>query len=167
MPVSPFESILSKLPDARPVGGSSQKAWKARCPAHADSKPSLCVSDGGDGRVLIHCHAGCPPEAIVEALGLRMADLMPQKAVTREASEKGRSGLYSSTKSLGSWPSRPRLGKEQCGPAAPGWGKNNVAQPPPAGERTPPRAGVPHGGATGGCTGNRSLRGKNRTQGRV
>jgi hypothetical protein len=80
MPASPFELILSKLPDARPVGGSSRKAWKALCPAHADSKPSLCVTDGGDGRVLIHCYAGCPPEAIVEALGLRMADLMPQQA---------------------------------------------------------------------------------------
>ncbi len=161
MPVSPFELILSKLPDARPVGGSSQKAWKALCPAHADSKPSLCVTDGGDGRVLIHCYAGCPPEAIVEALGLRMADLMPQKAVTREASEKGRSGLYSSTKSLDSWPSRPRLEKEQCGPAALGWGKNTPGKEHPRGRGC--HRGVPQGGATG----NRGLRGKNRTQGRV
>ena len=69
-------------------------------------------------------------------------------------SEKGSSGLYSSTESPDSWPSRPRLGKEPVAqpppagertssPAAPGWGKNNVAQPPAAGKRTPPRAGVP------------------------
>ena len=56
------------------------------------------------------------------------------------ASEKGRSGLYSSTKSLSSWPSRPRLGKEQCGPAAPGWGKYTLGKNTPEG-----------GGATGGC----------------
>jgi hypothetical protein len=28
-----------------------------------------------DGRVLLHCHAGCSPESIVEALGLRISDL--------------------------------------------------------------------------------------------
>jgi hypothetical protein len=46
------------------------------CPAHEDSTPSLSVSNG-DGSVLVHCHAnwGCTTEAILERIGLRMADL--------------------------------------------------------------------------------------------
>jgi hypothetical protein len=79
MNLSPFELVLSKLPEARPIGGTSQKAWRACCPAHADDKPSLCVSLGEEGRALIHCYAGCPPEAVVASLGLSMADLMPPK----------------------------------------------------------------------------------------
>jgi len=75
--ISPFERVLSKLPDARPVPGTSQKAWKARCPAHADENPSLSITVGDHEGALIHCYAGCTPEAIVEALDLTMADLMP------------------------------------------------------------------------------------------
>jgi len=62
-------------------GGESQ--WQAFCPVHeADGqghKPSLSVGTGDDGRVLIHCHAGCPTESVLAALGLKPADLMPSK----------------------------------------------------------------------------------------
>jgi putative DNA primase/helicase len=40
----------------------------ARCPAHRDRNPSLSVSDGPDGRLLVHCHAGCSQEAVIAAL---------------------------------------------------------------------------------------------------
>ncbi len=63
---------------------------------------------------------------------LREISLGGQRIGESSTSEKGESGLDSSTKSLDSWPSHPRLGKE------------HVAQPPSAGERTPPRAGAPH-----------------------
>ena len=46
-----------------------------RCPAHDDHRPSLSVTEGRDGRVLLKCHTGCTPEDIVAALGLTMADL--------------------------------------------------------------------------------------------
>jgi len=49
----------------------------ARCPAHDDRHPSLSVSRGRD-RALVHCHAGCKPEAIVEGLGMSVADLFDQ-----------------------------------------------------------------------------------------
>jgi len=73
-----LELVLSKLPDAKPNG----QGWIARCPAHEDHKPSLAVAVGDDGRVLVHCHAGCTAEAVVKAIGLTMADLMPLKAKT-------------------------------------------------------------------------------------
>src|SRR5688572_31288833 len=50
------------------------RSGQARCPAHEDRTPSLTVSRGRDG-VLVHCHAGCKVDAIVEQLGLRVEDL--------------------------------------------------------------------------------------------
>jgi hypothetical protein len=49
----------------------------ARCPAHEDRDPSLSVAEGVDGRALVYCHAGCPPERVVAALGLSWSDLFP------------------------------------------------------------------------------------------
>jgi putative DNA primase/helicase len=43
----------------------------ARCPAHDDENPSLSVSDGRNGKVLFHCHAGCSQEAVIAALKSR------------------------------------------------------------------------------------------------
>jgi len=47
----------------------------ARCPAHDDTQPSLSITEGRDGRVLLHCFAECPTEKIVSAIGLTMRDL--------------------------------------------------------------------------------------------
>ena len=60
----------------------SRKGWVARCPAHEDRHPSLSVGVGEDGRVLLHCYAGCEVEAVVAALGLQMADLYPDGRTT-------------------------------------------------------------------------------------
>jgi putative DNA primase/helicase len=46
----------------------------ARCPAHDDKDPSLSVALR-DGRLLIHCFAGCAPEAVLQAVGLTWKDL--------------------------------------------------------------------------------------------
>lgn len=81
---TPVELVLSKLADLKPNGDG--EGWSARCPAHDDRAPSLSVSEGDDGRALVHCHAGCTPEAIVGALGLSMKDLMPPKPI--EAARK-------------------------------------------------------------------------------
>jgi putative DNA primase/helicase len=52
----------------RALGGSG---GSARCPAHDDDNPSLSVSDGPNGKVLVHCHAGCSQEAVIAALKSR------------------------------------------------------------------------------------------------
>lgn len=61
--------------DCRPRG----ERWKvtAHCPAHPDRRPSLSVAEGADRRVLVSCFAGCEPEAVIDALGLRWPDLFP------------------------------------------------------------------------------------------
>ena len=55
----------------------SQSDWRAQCPAHDDKQPSLSISEGQDGRVLMYCHAGCETPSIVAAIGMEMCDLMP------------------------------------------------------------------------------------------
>lgn len=51
----------------------------ACCPAHDDRKESLSITTGDDGRILLKCHAGCTPEAIVAAMNLTMNDLFPEE----------------------------------------------------------------------------------------
>lgn len=68
-----LNQVLGKLPDAKRSG----KGWSARCPAHDDCSPSLSISEGSDGRVLLNCHAGCSVEDICKSIGITVADLMP------------------------------------------------------------------------------------------
>lgn len=65
------DDLLDRLDRVRRNGSG----WEALWPGHEDRKPSLSVAEGDDGRILLHCHAGCEPEAIVAALGLTMRDL--------------------------------------------------------------------------------------------
>ena len=66
----------------------SGEAWTFFCPVHGDGQsPAGSLSQGREGAVL-QCHAGCPVEQIVAALGLRMADLFDDSA--RERQEEGR-----------------------------------------------------------------------------
>lgn len=67
--------------------------WIARCPSHGDDNPSLSIARGEDGRWLVHCHAGCTAEQVVEAVGLKMRDLMPGNEKPRRTI-KGRWGKW-------------------------------------------------------------------------
>jgi putative DNA primase/helicase len=62
--------LLSKLDNVKP----SRNGWTARCPAHDDNENSLSVGHD-DGKWLLHCHAGCDWRAIINAIGIRPADL--------------------------------------------------------------------------------------------
>jgi len=45
----------------------SGAGWIAKCPAHDDKNPSLSIRDA-DGKVLLHCHAGCAQGDVIDAL---------------------------------------------------------------------------------------------------
>lgn len=58
---------------ARPVVEALGGRWHgsygtAHCPVHDDRSPSLSVADGDTGRLLVNCHAGCDPLAVLAAL---------------------------------------------------------------------------------------------------
>jgi hypothetical protein len=76
-----LDELLGKL------NGTVRKGDKAKacCPAHNDSKPSLSVSPGKGGRLLVRCMAGCKFKDIVAALGLEEQDFFsdrPKKNLT-------------------------------------------------------------------------------------
>jgi hypothetical protein len=52
-------------------GHGAGNCWMARCPAHEDSTPSLSIKETRDGRLLVHCHAGCEQTAVISALQAR------------------------------------------------------------------------------------------------
>lgn len=70
------EDVVARLDKVRQTGSSR---WTACCPAHDDKNPSLTISQGEDGRVLIHCFSGCGIDAIAAALNLDVSDFMPER----------------------------------------------------------------------------------------
>lgn len=55
----------------RPAPRRSGTNWSACCPAHDDHRPSLSVGPGDQHPFVLHCHAGCEPGEVMEALGLK------------------------------------------------------------------------------------------------
>lgn len=91
-----LQSLLSKLDRVKSSGASK---WTALCPAHDDRNPSLSVSQGRDGHTLIKCHAGCPAETVVAAIGLRLSDLMPVSLARPRALNRPNSRVWASPRS--------------------------------------------------------------------
>lgn len=75
MKVDLFLSHLEK------VRKTTRESWIACCPAHADKSPSMTVRELDDGRVLVHCFAGCSVEEILTSVGLTFDALFPEKLV--------------------------------------------------------------------------------------
>lgn len=88
-PSPAVERVLAALEGrARRVGAGH----RAPCPAHEDHTPSLSIAEGKDGRALLHCHGGCTPEQILQALSLTWADLHMSpsaKSTSRVMAERG------------------------------------------------------------------------------
>lgn len=79
--ISPVDTLIARLERVRRSG----RGWTARCPAHEDRTASLSITSGDDGRVLLHCFAGCSAADVVAAAGLEVADLFvrrPTESVT-------------------------------------------------------------------------------------
>jgi hypothetical protein len=49
-------------------GKRSGAGYLACCPAHDDRNPSLRISDGDNGKVIVNCKAGCSQDAVIAAL---------------------------------------------------------------------------------------------------
>lgn len=75
---APIDRVLDAL---RSAGSnpkqSNVKSWQSRCPVpthgrgRGDKNPSLSISEGHFGRVLVHCFAGCSDRDVFASLGLR------------------------------------------------------------------------------------------------
>jgi hypothetical protein len=72
------QALIEKLQKARTTG---RETWIACCPAHEDKNPSMTIRELDDGRVLLHCFAGCSVEDILGAVGLDFDALFPPKPI--------------------------------------------------------------------------------------
>ena len=77
-----IDALLCRLDGAKETGHGK---YVARCPAHDDRSPSLAIKDGGDGRVLVHCFAGCETEDVLSAIGMTFSDVMPERIGTEHS----------------------------------------------------------------------------------
>jgi hypothetical protein len=62
-------AAIARALSPRPVRTSS--GWLVCCLTHPDRDPSLHLSDGDDGRLLVRCFAGCDQQQVIEALKQR------------------------------------------------------------------------------------------------
>lgn len=70
------DALLSRLEGVRRTG---EGRWRARCPVHGSKSGTLAIREETDGRILLHCHALCPPADILTKLGLDWQDLFPER----------------------------------------------------------------------------------------
>jgi hypothetical protein len=79
--MSKLTQVINRLTElgCDPTGNGKQ--WTAKCPAHDDRNPSLSISEGDDGKVLLNCHTGCDINDICVSLGYELSDLMPDNTV--------------------------------------------------------------------------------------
>lgn len=62
----PLDDVLSRLSKVRRTGSG----YLACCPSHRDRDPSLSVSVGANGKLLLHCHAGCSFKDVLAAIDM-------------------------------------------------------------------------------------------------
>lgn len=67
--------LLSRLSGVRATGNDR---WSCLCPSHADRSPSLTIRVVSDGRILVHCFAGCDTGSVMAAIGMTVGDLFPE-----------------------------------------------------------------------------------------
>jgi len=70
------DNLLQHLQKIKRIGDGR---WLTCCPAHDDKSPSLSIRELDDGRVLVHCFAGCSVHEIVGAIGMDITDLFPPR----------------------------------------------------------------------------------------
>lgn len=75
------DAVLARFEKLRQTGPDR---YLAPCPGHQDRSPSLSIRVLEDGRVLLHCFAGCGVEDIVGAIGLTVGDLFPDRPLAQQ-----------------------------------------------------------------------------------
>lgn len=94
------DTLLSRLDKAKPRGKGQ---WLAPCPSHEDRSPSLSVRETDDGTVLVHCFAGCNVTDILDAVGMDLAELFPERMEHHNNHRRGRPRIdgWDALRSLG------------------------------------------------------------------
>ena len=79
-----IDLLLSRLENVQRSG----QGWRADCPCGHRAHSALSLAQGDDGRLLLHCFAGCSAADVLGGLGLTLGDVMPERL--RDESPEGR-----------------------------------------------------------------------------
>ena len=86
---------LSRIIEATAAKSTGGNRFHGKCPAHDDRVASLSFRQCDDGRLLVHCHAGCHFSDVFNALGLQPSrrqsasyDLLAKQQKSRLAEQK-------------------------------------------------------------------------------
>ena len=82
----PVETLLLRLNRVRETGPGR---WRACCPAHEGRSQSLAIRETSDGTVLVHCFAGCPVTHVLDAIGMELKHLFPNRIEDRHPLRPG------------------------------------------------------------------------------
>ena len=84
--MNPIDIFINRLEFLK--GGKGK--YQAKCPnaTHRSGNGTLSIKEAVDGRVLIHCHAGCEVSHIVESVGLTLGDLFPDDTRAKPIPQK-------------------------------------------------------------------------------
>jgi len=83
------ETLLGRLEAVQASG----KGWRAKCPACGGRSRKLSVTEGDDGRLLVHCFGGCEAGEVVQAAGLSLVDLFPERLPADTPEDRRRARL--------------------------------------------------------------------------
>lgn len=82
--------LLARLEGVRRYG----EGWRAKCPAcGGKTRDKVSIGIGQNGGILLHCFAGCDAAEVVQAAGLQMADLFPERLAPETPAERRRNQL--------------------------------------------------------------------------
>jgi len=84
------DPLLHRLDGVQKAGNG----WRARCPACEGRSRKLSIAES-DGRVLLHCFAGCAAADVLAAVGLGWKDIMPPRSwpLSREEQRRARRAI--------------------------------------------------------------------------
>lgn len=79
-----FKEDLLTVTNAKPSGPFG--SFVGNCPAHNDSSPSLSINFQDEENPLVHCHAGCSQDQVIEAL--KAKDVWPTRVKNEQENLK-------------------------------------------------------------------------------
>jgi hypothetical protein len=81
---NPVELIVQRLEGVKSEG----KGYRALCPACGGQSRKLTIVEGDDGRALINCFGCRDTRAVLDAIGLKWADVFPFRAWPESPEDK-------------------------------------------------------------------------------
>ena len=79
-----FSEILARFESPKRIAAANgcKTTYQAKCPCHNDKLPSLTISEGDNGKIILHCFADCKTEDILSEIGLSYKDLSDRQELT-------------------------------------------------------------------------------------